>query len=184
MTGLMDQIRTLDYQSYLFFHNAIHGRPWLNSSYLFFAKYGIVFVFLSFVYLIWRRRPNTFVCASFATIIAIFFDTVILLFWKRPRPFVSHHEEVLFPITQGLRVSSVSFPSAHTYVAFAIATSVYLYGHKKLGIFLYLLALAIAFGRVGAGLHYPSDILGGALIGIASGVIGFRLVSKAEVRWE
>jgi len=184
MNHFFDVARQYDFQVYLFFHDAISGRPWLNGLYLFFAKYGITFFFLSFIYLILRRKVNAFYCSFVAMGIAAFVDLVITLFWRRPRPFISHSSQVMTPIVQGLRVYSVSFPSAHTYIAFAIATSIFLYGHKKLGTLLFVLAFLVAIGRVGAGLHYPSDIIGGAFLGISSGITAYWFIRSNEHKWE
>jgi len=182
--NFIDKFRYYDYHTYLYFHAAIVNRPWLNGTYLFFSKYVIVLFFLSFIYLILRRKINAFICTFVAMSIAGIADLVITYFWKRPQPFISHSSEVMTPIIQGLRVESTSFPSVQTYIAFAIATSVFLYGHKKLGTVLFILAAGIAIGRMGAGLHYPSDVIAGALLGISSGIIAFLLVHKHEKEWE
>lgn len=177
-------IRYYDYHLYQLAHGAIHGRPWLNETYLFFAKYGIIIFFLSWIYLIMKRKINAFFTTFMAMSIAGLIDLLITLFWRRQRPFVSHSADIITPITDGLRVYSVSFPSVHTYIAFAIATSVFLYGHKKLGAFLFLIACAVAIGRLGAGLHYPSDLVGGALLGIASGCIAYWIIHNNQHKWE
>lgn len=184
MDAIFDKIRFYDYHIYKFFHGAIYGRPWLNETYLFFAKYGIVLFLLSYIYLIMKRKIEAFICTFVAMAIALFADFIIIFFWRRPRPFISHSDEIMTPIVEGLRVNSISFPSVHTYIAFAIATSIFLYGHKKLGTLLFILAIFIAIGRVGAGLHYPSDIIGGALLGIASGIFAYIIVSSSEKRWK
>jgi len=181
---IINKIKQYDYLLYRFFHGAIHDRPWLNDFYLFFSKYGIIFFFLSYIYLIWRRKINAFICTFVAMAIAGGVDLLIIMFWRRPRPFVSHSNEVLTPITEGLRVYSVSFPSVHTYVAFAIATSLFLYGHRRLGSILFVLAALVAIGRMGAGLHYPSDIIGGALLGVASGIAAYLIIHSKEKKWE
>lgn len=184
MEGILQTIRNFDYGTYRLFHGAIHNRQWLNEFYLFFAKYGIIISFLSFIYLISKKKVHAFFCAFLATAFASFVDLVLILFWKRPRPFVSHSDEIITPITQGLKVDPISFPSGHTYIVFAIATSVFLYGHRKLGVALFILAILVAISRVGAGLHYPSDIIGGALLGIISGVLAFRVIRNTEPKWE
>ncbi len=184
MDTIFDKIRLYDYRIYKFFHGAIYGHLWIGDFYLFFAKYGIVLFFLAYIYLILKRKIEAFICTFVAMAIALSIDLIIVLAWKRPRPFISHSDEIMTPITEGLRVTSISFPSVHTYIAFAIATSVFLYGHKRLGTLLFFLALAIAISRVGAGLHYPSDIIGGALLGIASGIFAYIIVSSSEKRWE
>jgi len=184
MNNIWNTIRYWDYHLYKFLHGAIAGRPWLNESYLFFAKYGIVIIFLSSIYLIWKKKINAFVCAFFAMSISGLVDLAIIFIWKRPRPFIAHSNEIMTPITQGLRVDSASFPSAHTYFAFAIATAVFLYGHRKLGTILFIVALLIGIGRIGAGLHYPSDVIAGALLGIASGIFAYLIVHGREKKWQ
>lgn len=184
METILSKIKYYDYSIYKFLHSTIAGRPGLNEFYLFFAKYGVVLFFIAFIYLIMKRKIEAFICTFMAMAIAMSADFIIMLFWQRPRPFISHGNEILTPITQGLRVDSASFPSAHTYIAFAIATSIFLYGHKRLGVLLFLLALTIAISRVGAGLHYPSDIIGGALLGIASGIFAYIIVSSSQKKWK
>jgi undecaprenyl-diphosphatase len=60
-----------------------------------------------------------------------------------------------------------SFPSDHAVLFFALATGMFLV-NRKLGVLLYLHSFfIISLPRVFLGIHYPTDILGGALIGIA-----------------
>lgn len=57
-----------------------------------------------------------------------------------------------------------SFPSAHSAIYFALAVSTYLYS-RKLGVIVLVFALLIGTSRVVAGVHWPSDILAGFLVG-------------------
>ena len=57
-----------------------------------------------------------------------------------------------------------SFPSAHSAVAFALAITIWLH-NKKIGTLYLLAALAIGIGRVFGNVHYPLDILAGAILG-------------------
>ena len=71
------------------------------------------------------------------------------------------------PIARQVRMpSSTSFPSGHSAAAFAFATGV---GHvlPPAGIPLRGLAALVAYSRVHTGVHYPGDIIAGALIGTA-----------------
>lgn len=61
-----------------------------------------------------------------------------------------------------------SFPSAHAANSFAMA-SVVSWGMPKLSFFAFLLAIAVAYSRVYVGVHYPLDVLGGAVLGLLIG---------------
>ena len=68
-----------------------------------------------------------------------------------------------------------SFPSRHVFSVFIIAVTIF-YSHPGPGIILGLLGVAMAVIRVAGGVHEPRDVIAGALIGIACGVIGFYLI--------
>jgi len=185
MNNLADTIRQLDFNTFYYLYSKGLESHILMSTYTFFARYGIVFSLFSFAYLIWMKRINAFLCSFVAMAIAGSFDLLIFIFWRRPRPFVSHSDLISLPnFTYDDIERMSSFPSSHTYIAFAIATSVFLYGHRRLGTVLFVLAIALAIGRIGIGLHYPSDILGGAILGIWSGVFAHRWVEHSQKYWE
>jgi len=71
--------------------------------------------------------------------------------------------------------SSYSFPSGHAGFFFALATVVYAH-NKRVGSWFFTSALLIGVARISAGVHYPSDILGGAVLGILVGYGVVRLV--------
>jgi undecaprenyl-diphosphatase len=57
-----------------------------------------------------------------------------------------------------------SFPSGHALFYFALSYVIYAY-NKKLGTAFYIFSLLIVFSRVYVGIHWPADILAGAIIG-------------------
>jgi undecaprenyl-diphosphatase len=73
-----------------------------------------------------------------------------------------------------------SFPSGHAATSFACATTLAL-AFPRLAAPLYLLAAAIAYSRVYVGVHYPLDVLGGAVLGIAV-AIALRRLGSARPR--
>jgi undecaprenyl-diphosphatase len=116
-------------------------------------------------------------------IIAIIFGRIIALALPfRPRPM---HEEALhlvlpFGMTSGWESLS-AFPSDHAVLFFALATGL-LFISKWLGTFaLFYALLFIGFPRVYLGLHYPSDIIAGAVIGISIALAGNIYLIKSTL---
>jgi len=113
----------------------------------------------------WRNRktnPKFLWQAVAAAILARGIITeLIRLFWDRPRPFIENN---ITPFIE--HAASPSFPSGHATLFFALGAIVYFY-NKKAGILFLLGALILSLARVLAFLHWPSDILAGATIGIA-----------------
>lgn len=91
----------------------------------------------------------------------------------RPRPFTIATEV-------GLKIPrprEYSFPSGHTMNAFSGATTIFLF-YKKTGVAALILAALIAFSRMYLFVHYPTDILGGMILGIVDALLIFQLTSK------
>lgn len=84
-----------------------------------------------------------------------------LLYW-RWRPFTYHDVTLLF-----YHPSDSSFPSNAATVGFCITASVLLF-NRRTGLVLLLIACLFSVSRVVGGVHYPTDILGGLIIGGAS----------------
>lgn len=108
------------------------------------------------------NREAWLICAALGPI-AIGLNYVVKLVVRRPRPVL----EGLPPL--GGAPSSLSFPSAHATSSFAVATA--MTRVEPLGALAFALAIALALGRPYLGMHYPSDVLAGALLGIALGLI-------------
>ena len=72
-----------------------------------------------------------------------------------------------------------SFPSGHTAIAFVVATVIFCY-HKKDGALFFVVAAFMGFSRLYLYVHYPSDVLGGMLIGCLCGVVSVFLVKDKK----
>jgi membrane-associated phospholipid phosphatase len=95
--------------------------------------------------------------------VAIGLNFAVKVIVRRPRPVL----EGLPPL--GGAPSSLSFPSAHATSSFACATAMTRIAPEAAVLF--VLAAAIAACRPYLGMHYPSDVLGGAVLGIGLGLI-------------
>jgi membrane-associated phospholipid phosphatase len=108
------------------------------------------------------NREGWLICAVLGPV-AIGLNFLVKLIVKRPRPVL----EGLPPL--GGAPSSLSFPSAHATSSFAVATA--MTRVDPLGAIAFLLAVALAVGRPYLGMHYPSDVIAGALLGVALGLV-------------
>ena len=80
------------------------------------------------------------------------------------------------------RPHDFSFPSGHTAASFAAVGALLFSGEKKLWKPVLVLAVLLAFSRLYLYVHYPTDILGGIVVGNVSGYVGYRIICKLEQR--
>lgn len=138
-----------------------------------FAANDLLFVMIAIVALLflipWRRRRlerrTGAVAAVPAMALALIVTKIVSDAVDRARPFVAHH---LHPLLH--HAADASFPSDHATAAFALVMAVLLY-ERIAGLLLLALAVVIAFARVYVGVHYPGDVVGGALIGSAAALV-------------
>jgi undecaprenyl-diphosphatase len=148
----------------------------LEDAAIFFAKYLPYFLVLGFFILIfqqvgWRSRLFLFIEGALATILSRGLLTEIIRFFSpQPRPFEILNFSPLIP------ESGYSFPSGHATFYFALAAIVFLW-NKKWGSWYFIFAILNGAARIYAGVHWPGDILGGAAIGILSGLLIYLLLS-------
>ena len=119
--------------------------------------------------------------AVLQTALGLFLANLIVkgmnLIYFRPRPFAVMEVTRCF-----YRPTDSSFPSNPATVGFAMATGVYLYD-RRVGLGMYVLATAFALARVYCGVHYPLDIVAGALIGSLSAVAVVRGMGFLTPLW-
>jgi undecaprenyl-diphosphatase len=107
------------------------------------------------------------VAAAASAGVALLLAQVLARVVDRPRPFVAHPGLVtLF----APHAADPSFPSDHATAAFAIATAIWLH-ERRWGAAALAAAALVAASRVVIGLHYPVDVIGGAVLGAAVAVV-------------
>ena len=170
---------TLDTQLFYLLNNLAGQSQFFDSTVVFLASYFpyILIVLFLAILLFSHYHPKLekleiLLTVGISSVVARFGVTeLIRFFYHRPRPFLDH------AVNQLLTNDNWSFPSGHATFFFAVATAIYLY-NKKWGIFFFIAAILMAVSRVIAGIHYPSDIIGGALIGIAVAYVTYHVVRR------
>ena len=149
----------------------LHGSTFFN--YLFkyityLGEWGIMWLVLGIVLLcIPKTRKEGLILLIGYCGVAFVGDIVLKHLVNRARPFAENTDFVAFADSIHLKLpDSSSFPSGHTAISMMAATILTLcYG--KRGAWAYIPAVLIAFSRLFLCVHYPTDVLGGAIIGVA-----------------
>jgi 4-amino-4-deoxy-L-arabinose transferase-like glycosyltransferase/membrane-associated phospholipid phosphatase len=155
--------------------------PRLSALTLFFPLVGALGAFM-----IWKWRARGLVCAAMLAIVIGAGDPLVINQLKkavdRPRPF-AEMPDVRLLVGRG---RSASFPSSHAASWFAATMIALVYFRRSVRVMLPL-ASAVAFSRIYNGVHYPSDVLAGAVLGAgyaAAGVVGLNALWQwAGRRW-
>jgi undecaprenyl-diphosphatase len=122
----------------------------------------------------WRRAA---VAAGLSAGLGLAVGKVISELVDRARPFVADPGGVhLF----SSHVADAGFPSDHATAAFAIAVAIVL-RKRGWGIAALVAAAVLSVGRVAIGVHYPSDVLGGAALGTAAALVLWIAPIRARV---
>jgi undecaprenyl-diphosphatase len=136
---------------------------------------GVIVLLLCGLRSLWCRRAG--VLAGLGAAIGLAVAVVLAGLVDRARPFVDDPSGIhrLVP-----HAADPGFPSDHATAAFAIATAVLLH-HRGWGIAAMVAAVALAAGRVAAGVHFPGDVLAGAAIGVLATLLVHASPLRAPV---
>lgn len=140
---------------------------------------GIIWIVLAVVLLILPKTRKAGIIVAAALLMDLILCNLILKnLVARVRPY-DVNTAIAILIKKPL---DFSFPSGHTAASFAAMTALFLAKMKKVWIAALVLAVLIAFSRLYFYVHYPTDVLGGAIVGILSGIIGYAIVEKMDKR--
>mgnify|MGYP002598490673 CR=1 FL=1 len=164
------EIQFLDWLQTL--HSPIVDKMMLGITHL--GDAGIFWIVLAVILLlIPKTRKSGLIVAAALCIDVIVCNGILKNLFARTRPF-DVNEAVQLLITAP---KDFSFPSGHTAASFAAVAALYFAGKVSL-----VLAVLIAFSRMYLYVHYPTDILGGVLVGLGAGAAGYYLVITLQER--
>lgn len=144
--------------------------PWITS----LGDKGLIWIALAVVLVAVPRTRRVGLAVCVALVLELLLCNVLLKpLIARPRPFDVAGMDGLLVAPPG----DFSFPSGHTGAAFACAAALF-FSRSRLWVPVLVLAVVMGFTRLYLYVHYPTDVVAGALLGVVTGWLG-----TAAVRW-
>ena len=140
-----------------------HGMIWI--------VIACLFLLMGFWKIVWFRNGLLLACSLLADLLLC--NKMLKPLFDRTRPYYVLGYEPLIP-----PVGDPSFPSGHTAVSFAAATAIYAI-NKKWGIAAYIFAIVMGFSRLYLGVHFPLDVLGGAVVGVIAAKLVLAVFARS-----
>ncbi len=147
------------------------------------AIYGREYFWIPVVFLMWVLGSafNNEKAKKGAVMLAVVFIAIIIIglslkaVYYRPRPFLnpvlSSIDHVLVP-----KDFDSSFPSGHALIVAGGAATAFLFLRKRYSIPLVIEAALVSYGRVYVGVHYPTDVIAGVILGVAISFIIYSIL--------
>lgn len=158
-----------------------HRAGWLNPVFeglTFAGRFGLLWIAIALVLSALYRRWGVLALTVIAVAVADWSTAGLKAIFDRERPSLRYAQPE--PLVK--TAHDASFPSGHAATSFAAAT-ILTFAFPRLGPALFLLATAVAFSRVYVGVHYPLDVIGGALVGVLIALV-IRVVAQRAFRLE
>lgn len=175
--------QSFDYKILEFYHNLHEGA--MGGFFDFFNKYftrlgdgGIFVLVIGLLLLLFKKSRKIGMGMIGGVIIgALFTNVAIKNVVARPRPYVTNEtfQSWWLAVGHGLE-SEYSFPSGHTTSVAAAMWPVFLNCKKKISWLVFLFVIAIGATRNYIMVHFPSDILGGIIVGSLAGILSYLIV--------
>jgi undecaprenyl-diphosphatase len=139
---------------------------------------GIFLILLSLILLMFKKTRKVGAGMLGGIIIgAVFTNLTIKNIVARPRPYATtQHWQDYWNEVNGRLESEYSFPSGHTTSAMAAMTPVFLFCKKNVSWLAFVFVILMGASRNYLFVHFPSDILGGIIVGGLAGVLAYLIV--------
>ena len=176
---------SVDVSIFHFFNNVSGHSDIFDGLVVFLAEYLQYFLFLVLFIFLYSCRYS--LSKKFRILWMILFSSCVArfvivggirYFYHRPRPFlVLESNKLISESAWFYSDHEWSFPSGHSAFFFALASMIYCY-NRKWGVGFFIAALLMNVSRIIAGVHYPSDILGGICVGVFTSLVLYWIVER------
>ncbi len=150
------------------------------------GNYGLIFILISSFLLIFKNTRLRAIYVFIALLTTLLFSLIIKELAGRNRPFVDTNSDYYkwWIDTGKLYAFGYSFPSGHTSAAMAFGFSLFLTGNKKTSWLYLLIPFIFGFSRIYFMVHYFTDVVFGAILGLLMSVIsnfGFNFIKNKYI---
>lgn len=161
-------------------------RQWLNGPMMFVSKLGNAgwfWILLGILLLLWGIKNRQFARYGLTLLLclgttALVCNVILKPMVGRIRPYDLLGFSILVP-----PLADFSFPSGHTSASFAAATAIYAM-NRKWGIAAYIFAVLMGVSRLYLGVHFPTDVLAGGIIGFVMAKLTLWALGKINVGFQ
>lgn len=168
---------SIDHSILLFFYGLASGGAVLAGTATILAEWLVFFipaiVAIGFVVKPNKRHLYMLLGVLAAGVIGYVLAEILKLIVDQSRPFLELDFRPLISSASGVR----SFPSGHATMAFSMSTLVIIM-EKRLGILLTIFSFLVGIGRIAVGVHWPSDVAAGAVLGVIIGWVVFTTLRR------
>lgn len=143
----------------------------------YFGESGIFWIAIALFLLCFKKTRLCGITMSIALVIGLALGNGVMKnLFARPRPYTLD-PDLHLRLLWGEMTKDYSFPSGHTLASFEAATAIFFY-YRKWGIAAFCLAVLIGISRIFLLVHYPSDVIVGAVLGILFAAVASILAKK------
>ncbi len=148
-----------------------------------FGEAGIFWIVLSLLLMIFPKTRKAGFSMGLALLFGVILGNGVLKnVVARPRPY-DFSQNLSHRLFWGEMSKDFSFPSGHTLASFEAATALFLH-HRKWGIAALVLAFFVSISRLFLLVHYPSDLIAGAVLGILFALASSKIVAILWKKYE
>lgn len=169
-------ITELNVQGFRMINDLSKDFPFLNPPFVFIAEYLLILIAVIALILFFIPKKQSrlmVICALLTVILAVLIRIPVGMLHSNLQPFAE-----LENVNQLIeKTAANSFPSDHTILIFSICVTFALFQKRFAWLWLTLASL-VGVLRIWAGVHYPADVLTGALIAVISAITVFLIVPK------